>query len=162
RAVGDVPGAFARVERAPGRAGFALALADGRRVDVPLPQAGRHMAENAACALVLADWCGAPLEDAAARLGAFAGSGRRTGAPGRAGFALALADGRRVDVPLPQAGRHMAENAACALVLADWCGAPLEDAAARLAAFAGIGRRMEPRGRAAGVEVVDDYAHHPA
>src|SRR5680860_214894 len=77
-------------------------------------------------------------------------------APGRPGFALALADGRRVDVPLPQAGRHMAENAACALALADWCGVPLEEAAGRLAAFAGIGRRMEPRGRRRGVEVVDD------
>ncbi|WP_217913044.1 UDP-N-acetylmuramate--L-alanine ligase [Miltoncostaea marina] len=83
-------------------------------------------------------------------------------AAGRAGFTLAVADGRRVDVPLAQAGRHNAENAACALALADWCGVPLEAAAARLGGFAGIGRRMERRGRAAGVEVLDDYAHHPA
>ena len=82
--------------------------------------------------------------------------------PGAVGFDLVLADGHRVAVPLPLAGRHMAENAACALALADWCGVPLEEAAARLEGFTGVGRRMEHRGTAAGVEVVDDYAHHPA
>jgi UDP-N-acetylmuramate--alanine ligase len=82
--------------------------------------------------------------------------------PGRAGFVLAVADGRPIDVPLALAGGHNADNAACALALADWCGVPLERAAERLAGFAGVGRRMEPRGRAGGVEVVDDYAHHPA
>ncbi len=78
------------------------------------------------------------------------------------GFTLVVADGRRVHVPLSLAGRHNAENAACALALADWCGVPLEQAAARLAGFAGVGRRMESRGTAGGVEVIDDYAHHPA
>jgi UDP-N-acetylmuramate--alanine ligase len=65
-------------------------------------------------------------------------------------------------VPLSLAGRHNAENAACALLLAEWCGVPLERAAGRLRGFRGVGRRMEPRGTAGGVEVVDDYAHHPA
>lgn len=82
-------------------------------------------------------------------------------APG-AGFALALADGRRVEVPLALAGAHNAWNAACALALADWCGVAPETAAPRLAAFGGIGRRMEARGAVGGIEVVDDYAHHPA
>lgn len=88
--------------------------------------------------------------------------GRAEREPGRPGFTLVLADGRRVPVPLALAGSHNADNAACALAVADWCGVPLEQAAARLGAFAGVGRRMEARGRAAGVEVVDDYAHHPA
>jgi UDP-N-acetylmuramate--alanine ligase len=91
--------------------------------------------------------------------GAAARVERRPGAPG---FTLVAADGRRVAVPLGPAGRHNAENAACALVLAEWCGVALEEAAGRLAGFSGVGRRMEPRGAAAGVEVVDDYAHHPA
>ena len=91
--------------------------------------------------------------------GAFARVAAR--APG-AGFTLALADGREVTVPLALAGVHNAWNAACALALADWCGVAPETAAPRLAAFRGIGRRMEPRGAAGGVEVVDDYAHHPA
>ncbi len=83
-------------------------------------------------------------------------------AAGVPGFHLVLADGRRVAVPLALAGRHNAENAACALALSDWCGVPLEDAAARLATFTGVGRRMERRGGGGGVEVIDDYAHHPA
>ncbi|WP_217923891.1 UDP-N-acetylmuramate--L-alanine ligase [Miltoncostaea oceani] len=82
--------------------------------------------------------------------------------PGAGGFTLVLADGRRVDVPLGVAGLHNAENAACALALADWCGVPPDVAAGRLAGFTGVGRRMDPRGVAGGVEVVDDYAHHPA
>jgi UDP-N-acetylmuramate--alanine ligase len=82
--------------------------------------------------------------------------------PGRPGFTLVTAGGRRVPVPLRLAGAHNADNAACALALADWCGVGLDEAAARLGAFAGVGRRMEARGTAGGVEVVDDYAHHPA
>jgi len=90
------------------------------------------------------------------------GWGRPERVPGSAGFTLALADRRRLAVPLALPGAHNADNAACALALAEWCGVPLEEAAARLAGFAGVGRRMEARGSAAGVEVVDDYAHHPA
>jgi UDP-N-acetylmuramate--alanine ligase len=78
------------------------------------------------------------------------------------GFALALADGRRVAVPLAVPGAHNRLNAACALALADWCGVPLDVAAGRLAGFRGVGRRFEERGRGGGVVVVDDYAHHPA
>ena len=87
--------------------------------------------------------------------------GRVEREPGRRGFALALAGSGRVEVALALAGRHNADNAACALALADWCGVPLEEGARRLAGFAGVGRRMEPRGRAGGVEVVDDYAPPP-
>lgn len=80
---------------------------------------------------------------------------------GRPGFTAVLADGRRVAVPLAVPGLHNAGNAACALVLAEWCGVPAERAAAGLARFTGVGRRMEERGRVAGIRVVDDYAHHP-
>ncbi len=82
--------------------------------------------------------------------------------PGRPGFDLVLPGGIREPVPLALAGEHNATNAACALALAEWCGVPLARAAARPEGFAGVGRRMEPRGAAGGVEVVDDYAHHPA
>ena len=83
---------------------------------------------------------------------------RLAGVPGAV---LVMADGRRVDVPLVVPGLHNATNAACALVLADWCGVPLEQAAERLGGFTGVGRRMDDRGMAGGVRVVDDYAHHP-
>lgn len=82
--------------------------------------------------------------------------------PGAGGFTLRFADGREVVVPLAVSGLHNATNAACALVVADWCGVPLADAAGRLAGFSGVGRRMEERGRVGNIRVVDDYAHHPA
>jgi UDP-N-acetylmuramate--alanine ligase len=74
---------------------------------------------------------------------------------------LIFADGREVELRLAVPGRHNRDNAACAVLLADWCGVAPEIAAARLAAFTGVGRRFELRGEAAGVRVVDDYAHHP-
>jgi UDP-N-acetylmuramate--alanine ligase len=52
-------------------------------------------------------------------------------------------------------------NAAAALAAALAVDADLEHAAAALARFGGVGRRFERLGSAAGVEVVDDYAHHP-
>jgi UDP-N-acetylmuramate--alanine ligase len=87
--------------------------------------------------------------------------GRAEEAPG-GGTVLALGDGRRVPLPLSVPGEHNRRNAACAVALAEWCGVPLELAAERLGAFRGVGRRFELRGEAAGVRVVDDYAHHPA
>ena len=75
--------------------------------------------------------------------------------------ALVLAGGRRVELELAVPGWHNRTNAACAIVLADWCGVDPHLAASRLATFTGAGRRFELRGIAAGVRVVDDYAHHP-
>ncbi|MGD9696854.1 MAG: UDP-N-acetylmuramate--L-alanine ligase [Thermoleophilia bacterium] len=128
---------------------FVAALPPGGVLVVGPDEAARDCAADAVCEVRL--------------VGDLPGSFCAVERAGRAaGFTLALADGRRVDVPLAVGGRHNAENAACALALADWCEVPLVDAAARLAGFTGVGRRMELRGVAGGVEVVDDYAHHPA
>ncbi len=122
--------------------------ADGVLVVGP-DEAARSCAQDAPC----------PVRLVGDSPGAFCRVERPAGA---AGFRLVLSDGHSIEVPLTVAGLHNAENAACALALADWCGVPLADAAARLRGFTGVGRRMEPRGAAAGVEVIDDYAHHPA
>ena len=74
---------------------------------------------------------------------------------------LVLATGDRVALHLAAPGAHNRENAACAIALADWCGVLPAIAAARIAPFAGVGRRFEDKGTAGGVRVVDDYAHHP-
>jgi UDP-N-acetylmuramate--alanine ligase len=66
------------------------------------------------------------------------------------------------DGPLAVPGDHNRRNAACALAALELAGVRRADAAAVLAEFAGAGRRLERRGEAAGVEVFDDYAHHPA
>jgi UDP-N-acetylmuramate--alanine ligase len=67
-----------------------------------------------------------------------------------------------VDVPLAVPGTHNRLNAACALAALELAGVPWEEAAPVLADFRGAGRRLEPRGEAGGVRVLDDYAHHPA
>jgi len=58
-------------------------------------------------------------------------------------------------------GRHNALNAAAAFAAAVELGTAPERAAAALASYRGAARRMEPKGEAAGVRVLDTYAHHP-
>jgi UDP-N-acetylmuramate--alanine ligase len=66
------------------------------------------------------------------------------------------------DGPLGLAGEHNRRNAACAVVALEHAGIGREELATVLAQFTGAGRRLELRGEAGGVEVYDDYAHHPA
>jgi UDP-N-acetylmuramate--alanine ligase len=63
---------------------------------------------------------------------------------------------------LALAGEHNRRNAACALAALELAGVPRADVEGILAEFEGVGRRLELRGVAGGVEVYDDYAHHPA
>jgi UDP-N-acetylmuramate--alanine ligase len=62
---------------------------------------------------------------------------------------------------LSMPGYHNVLNAAAVLLVARELG--LEEGAVEraLAAFQGVGRRLEMVGRPRGVRVVDDYAHHP-
>jgi UDP-N-acetylmuramate--alanine ligase len=66
------------------------------------------------------------------------------------------------DGELTVGGLHNRQNAACALAALELAGVERGDAERALAEFAGVGRRLERRGEAAGVEVYDDYAHNPA
>ena len=66
------------------------------------------------------------------------------------------------DLELAIPGEHNRRNAACALAALEAAGIPRADAAPVLAEFRGAGRRLEYRGEAGGVRVLDDYAHHPA
>jgi UDP-N-acetylmuramate--alanine ligase len=65
----------------------------------------------------------------------------------------------RLEVAVP--GRHNALNATAAYAAALELGLSPGQAAEGLAAYRGVGRRMEPKGEAAGVLVLDSYAHHP-
>jgi UDP-N-acetylmuramate: L-alanyl-gamma-D-glutamyl-meso-diaminopimelate ligase len=69
--------------------------------------------------------------------------------------------GEGLSLELPLAGEHNAQNAAVALAAALVVGVPQRSALAALARFPGVARRMEERGEAGGVLVVDDFAHHP-
>ena len=65
----------------------------------------------------------------------------------------------RVTLGIP--GRHNVANALAVIALAHDCGVPWEVIRPALAEFRGARRRLELRGEAGGVQVVDDYAHHP-
>jgi UDP-N-acetylmuramate: L-alanyl-gamma-D-glutamyl-meso-diaminopimelate ligase len=58
-------------------------------------------------------------------------------------------------------GEHNLRNALAALAAANAVGVPPAAARAALASFGGVKRRLEVRGRARGVIVYDDFAHHP-
>ncbi|MCG6552821.1 MAG: UDP-N-acetylmuramate--L-alanine ligase [Candidatus Magnetominusculus sp. LBB02] len=59
------------------------------------------------------------------------------------------------------AGRHNVLNSLAAIAASESLGVDIESAAASLGAFAGIKRRMEFKGTFKGVNVYDDYGHHP-
>jgi UDP-N-acetylmuramate--alanine ligase len=67
-----------------------------------------------------------------------------------------------VDFELAVPGEHNRLNAACALAALQLAGVPPEKAAGALREFRGAGRRLEDRGEAGGVRLLDDYGHHPA
>ncbi|WP_371174271.1 UDP-N-acetylmuramate--L-alanine ligase [Buchananella felis] len=69
--------------------------------------------------------------------------------------------GQGAQLRLAVPGDHVELNAAGAVAALGALGVPLERAAASLSGFAGTGRRFELRGQERGVQVVDDYAHHP-
>jgi len=62
---------------------------------------------------------------------------------------------------IPLAGEHNQRNAAAVAVCASELGLSREQIQAGFNRFTGIKRRMEVRGEAAGVTVIDDFAHHP-
>ncbi len=74
-------------------------------------------------------------------------------------------DGARVGgapIYLPIGGRMNVANALGVFVLLSECaGLDVEAIAAGLASFSGVARRQEVVGEAAGVTVIDDFAHHP-
>jgi UDP-N-acetylmuramate--alanine ligase len=78
---------------------------------------------------------------------------------GRPGTVLAGAGPVQLEIAVP--GRHNALNAAAAFALTVQLGVSVADAAAGLAAYRGARRRMELKGEADGVQVIDSYAHHP-
>jgi UDP-N-acetylmuramate--alanine ligase len=65
------------------------------------------------------------------------------------------------EVQLEVPGEHNVRNALAALAVIHQLGLPVEQAATALSAFNGTGRRFDVVGEAAGVIVIDDYAHHP-
>ncbi|MDQ4095475.1 MAG: UDP-N-acetylmuramate--L-alanine ligase, partial [Actinomycetota bacterium] len=64
-------------------------------------------------------------------------------------------------VRLSVLGQHNVANALAAAAACAAAGLDVATIAAGLGAYQGVERRFERRGEAAGVVVIDDYAHHP-
>jgi UDP-N-acetylmuramate--alanine ligase len=75
-------------------------------------------------------------------------------------FALE-AEGTRHEITLGVPGRHNASNALAAITAVRALGVRVEDAVTAIARFEGLRRRLEVVGEAAGVTVIDDFAHNP-
>ncbi|MEW1892657.1 UDP-N-acetylmuramate--L-alanine ligase [Streptomyces sp. NPDC085659] len=58
-------------------------------------------------------------------------------------------------------GRHYALNAVAALAAGIALGIPAHNLASALGKYTGVKRRLQLKGEAAGVQVIDSYAHHP-
>ena len=58
-------------------------------------------------------------------------------------------------------GRHYAHNAVAALAAGVALGIPAHNLASALGTYTGVKRRLQLKGEAAGVQVIDSYAHHP-
>ena len=85
---------------------------------------------------------------------------------GRAGigsaFTVRFPDGTSVDAAITRSpGRHNVLNATGVLTVVWALGLDVAAAAKALESFGGVKRRFDLVGEAAGVTVVDDYAHHP-
>jgi UDP-N-acetylmuramate--alanine ligase len=77
-------------------------------------------------------------------------------------FRLVVAGEDQRLIRLQVSGRHNVQNALGAAAACLRLGLDVPAIAEGLAAFGGVSRRFEFRGRFAGADLVDDYAHHPA
>jgi UDP-N-acetylmuramate--alanine ligase len=74
-------------------------------------------------------------------------------------FSLSAPGPEELDLAVP--GAHNVLNARAALAALGAAGFDLDRAAAALADFRGVRRRLEVKGERGGVRIYDDYAHHP-
>jgi UDP-N-acetylmuramate--alanine ligase len=65
------------------------------------------------------------------------------------------------DLVLPMPGRHNVSNATAAIAVANRLGISEDDIKKGLGAFGGVKRRFTLTGNWQGVQIFDDYGHHP-
>ncbi|MCM2576934.1 UDP-N-acetylmuramate--L-alanine ligase [Streptomyces meridianus] len=70
-------------------------------------------------------------------------------------------DGRTITFAVSVPGRHYASNAVAALVAGHALGVPAHNLASALGTYTGVKRRLQLKGTARDVQVIDSYAHHP-
>ena len=128
-----------------------------------VPQHGRVIgnAGDARLAEVLAMGCWTPRESFSTDLGTAADWQARLAAEDGSAFEVMFRGARVGAVHWGLLGTHNVANALAALAAARHAGVAPGAAAAALADFRGVRRRMELRGTVRDVTVYDDFAHHP-
>lgn len=76
-------------------------------------------------------------------------------------FALMQNGKQLCEIRLSVPGKHNVQNALCAAAAALACGISADAVAKGLSDFGGAVRRFEKKGSINGIDVFDDYAHHP-
>lgn len=74
---------------------------------------------------------------------------------------LSAGGGERLTFTVSVPGRHYALNAVAALAAGAALGVPAAELAVAIASYTGVKRRLQLKGEAKGVQVIDSYAHHP-
>ncbi|MFK4222047.1 UDP-N-acetylmuramate--L-alanine ligase [Streptomyces sp. NPDC019890] len=72
-----------------------------------------------------------------------------------------LLDNRFLTFTVSVPGSHYAHNAVAALAAGVALGIPAHNLASAIGKYTGVKRRLQLKGEAAGVQVIDSYAHHP-
>ncbi|MEV7466891.1 UDP-N-acetylmuramate--L-alanine ligase [Streptomyces kronopolitis] len=75
---------------------------------------------------------------------------------------VTLSSGKILTFTVSVPGRHYAHNAVAALAAGIALGIPPHNLASALGKYTGVKRRLQLKGEAAGIQVIDSYAHHPS
>jgi UDP-N-acetylmuramate--alanine ligase len=134
---------------------FAATIRDGGLLITCLDDPGAAALASAAASLPLRVRTYGQAPDADYCLNEVAGLGMSTR------LTVTPPGGEPVTLTIGVPGRHYALNATAALAAAVELGIPAPEAARALAGYRGALRRMELKGEADGVRVLDTYAHHP-
>ncbi|CAG0955157.1 UDP-N-acetylmuramate--alanine ligase [Burkholderiales bacterium] len=128
-----------------------------------VPRLGRLIVngEDAALARVLARGCWSEVERFGRAEVAGTGPGWTIAVDGTILLGGAPHGVLRWHADAPQLGVHNRLNGLAAIAAARHAGVQVAQSLAALAGFRGVERRMQLRGRVAGVSVHDDFAHHP-
>ena len=141
-------------------AGFALRIARGGLLVACADDPGARALAEAARELPLRVATYGEAADADYRVGAVVPRGMTVGFEVSAGPAAPV-PGLTAQVQLRVPGRHNALNATAVLATCLELGFPVDGVVRGLAAYRGARRRLELKGEADGVRVLDSYAHHP-
>lgn len=118
-------------------------------------------AVNAAIDRVIAAGCWTPLQTLSVDSSEFADWQVAPLSAAGEKFALRDPGGNTAEIEWSMLGEHNLANACAAAAAAHHVGLPLAVIADGLRSFKGVRRRLELRGMPKGIEVFDDFAHHP-